>query len=108
MESLAVNDIFGDKVSCASTKGITGHTLGAAGALEAAILWIIVNHQINTTGALPVHRANGIYDSRLPHIHLTEINEYFKSNRRIGLSTSFAFGGNNTALIIGNNYADAN
>lgn len=101
MEALAIHECFGEKASAASTKGITGHTLGAAGALEAAFLWGVVSSQCNPLGRLPEHRAKHVLADDLPKIHLTQKNEYFGQKRRIALSTSFAFGGNNTAVIIG-------
>ena len=39
MEALAIHHIFGHDTPCTTTKPYTGHTLGAAGAIEAAILW---------------------------------------------------------------------
>lgn len=108
MEALAIHTELGEHVSCASTKGLTGHTLGAAGALEAAILWIVISKRLNQAGYLPHHRANAELDKTLSSIHLTKFQESFRKDQpRIALSTSFAFGGNNTALIIGSNNADS-
>ncbi|MCO6516996.1 MAG: beta-ketoacyl-[acyl-carrier-protein] synthase II, partial [Snodgrassella sp.] len=107
MEALAIHSELGAEVSCASTKALTGHTLGAAGALEAAFLWTVISQQTNPAGKLPAHRANARIDPALAPIHLTRFQETFADGRaRIALSTSFAFGGNNTALIMGSN--DAN
>lgn len=107
MEALAIHAELGEQISCASTKALTGHTLGAAGALEAAFLWIVISKKCNSEGYLPHHRANAALDESLPCIHLTKYQERFASHQpRIGLSTSFAFGGNNTALIIGSNHAN--
>ena len=39
MEALAIHHIFGHDTPCTTTKPYAGHTLGAAGAIEAAILW---------------------------------------------------------------------
>lgn len=105
MEALAIHAELGEQISCASTKPLTGHTLAAAGALEAAFLWIMVSKQINKAGYLPHHRACSELDPALPLIYLTRYREQFSNDSaRIALSTSFAFGGNNTALIIGSNY----
>ena len=41
MEAKAVHEIFGSDTPCSSTKALTGHTLGAAGALEAAICCLV-------------------------------------------------------------------
>ena len=102
MEASAIAQVFGDEVSCTSTKALTGHTLGAAGALEAAFVWLTVNSQYNPTAAIPPHRIQAPFDPAIAPIHLTGDSEFYKSNiKRLGLSTSFAFGGNNTALILG-------
>lgn len=107
MEATAIADVLGQDVSCASSKALTGHTLGAAGALEAAFLWMVMNPQSNCKQLLPKHRAMTGLDTQLAPIHLTQQNEKIQGGRKIcGLSTSFAFGGNNTALIIGRH--DAN
>lgn len=100
MEAKAVVNTLGN-VSSASTKSLTGHTLGAAGALEAAFLWLLVNRQYNPTGQLPQHHFADEKDELIDNIHLTQPGEYFTQSPRIALSTSFAFGGNNTAIIIG-------
>lgn len=107
MEALAIHHELGAEVSCASTKALTGHTLGAAGALEAAFLWTIISRQTNKAGLLPSHRAKTKIDPALAPIHLTHYSETFDiESPRIAISTSFAFGGNNTALIIGSNNAN--
>lgn len=59
MESKAIFRCFGDAVSVSSTKPLTGHTLGAASATEAAIAWHILNYDLD----LPVqHCANKAED----------------------------------------------
>lgn len=109
MEAAAIHAVLGEAVSCASTKALTGHTLGAAGALEAAFLWVVMSEEDNPHYALPMHRANDALDSSLDTIHLTQYHENFvPSQQYCALSTSFAFGGNNTALIIGNKHANTN
>ncbi len=42
MESLAVSQVLGNQVPASSTKPLTGHTLGASGAIEAALCWIVL------------------------------------------------------------------
>lgn len=100
MESRAVAQIFGSQTPSTSTKPLTGHTLGAAGALEAALLWGVVSRECNPSGKLPPQVWDGERDEQLPEIYLTDTNSYWK-NQRIGASASFAFGGNNAVLIIG-------
>ncbi|MBU2967474.1 beta-ketoacyl-ACP synthase [Amphritea sp. 2_MG-2023] len=94
MESRAVAAVFGAAVHCSSTKPFTGHTLGAAGALEAAICWLALQE-----GFMPVHHWDGVYDPELPPINLvTEAG--FAEMPVYMLSNSFAFGGNNISLIL--------
>lgn len=101
MESRAVADVFGCATPCTSTKPLTGHTLGAAGALEAALLWGIVSRRHNSEGLLPPQIWDGNRDPELPAIALTDTQSRWPQARRIGASSSFAFGGNNSVLIIG-------
>ena len=103
MESRAVSRVFGNATPATSTKPLTGHTLGAAGALEAAFLWGIVSQEYNPDGRLPPHIFDGKLDPELPPISLTHSGSRFTQKRRIAASSSFAFGGNNTVLIIGEN-----
>jgi 3-oxoacyl-[acyl-carrier-protein] synthase-1 len=92
-ESQAVTSIFGPTIPCSSTKGATGHTLGAAGALEAVIGALCIQH-----GLMP----GGVHTSRIDPM-LTA--HYIKDNRRSSvrrvLSNSFGFGGTNCSLILG-------
>jgi 3-oxoacyl-[acyl-carrier-protein] synthase-1 len=92
-ESQAVTSVFGPATPCSSTKGATGHTLGAAGALEAVISALAIEH-----GLMP----GGVHTSRIDPT-LTAL--YIKDNRRTSvarvLSNSFGFGGTNCSLIFG-------
>lgn len=92
-ESQAVTSVFGPTTPCSSTKGATGHTLGAAGALEAVISALSLEHGlmpggVNTTQVDPTLTAYYIKDNRRAPI------------RRV-LSNSFGFGGTNCSLILG-------
>ncbi|TBU76210.1 beta-ketoacyl-[acyl-carrier-protein] synthase family protein [Phytopseudomonas daroniae] len=103
MESLAVQALFPEGVACSSSKALTGHTLGAAGALEAAFCWLTLSHY-NTAGKLPVHVWDGQADPQLPRLNLVEANVHDQlptGGRRYLMSNSFAFGGNNLSLILG-------
>ena len=94
-EALAMTNIFG-KTACppvSSTKSITGHTLGAAGAIEAAICWMILKER----KGLPLHCWDGVRDEDFPALPL-DIKDGTPS---ICMSNSFAFGGCNVILIIG-------
>ena len=101
MEAIAVKHIFGSQTPCSTTKPYTGHTLGAAGAIEAAILWGVIAPQTNPSGKLPAQRWDNQADEVTAQIHLTTRNDYWPYGHRIGASSSFAFGGNNTVLILG-------
>ena len=94
MESLAINSVFGDNVLCASTKPLTGHTLGAAGAISAALSWLMIKHQF----VIP-HVFDGEYANDCAKIKLATM----QSEKRINtvLCNAFAFGGSNASIIIG-------
>ena len=96
MESIAVNQLFSHDVLCSSTKPFTGHTLGAAGAIEAAICWLML---ADDGGVAPKHRWDGEHDLAIPQLNLVTANQPSDSYRYV-LSNSFAFGGNNIALIL--------
>ena len=98
MESQAVARVFPDGVPCSSTKPMTGHTLGAAGALEAAFCWLSLTHG-NT---LAPHVWDGQADPALPALKwVTPGQTLALTPQRCLMSNSFAFGGNNVSLIIG-------
>ncbi|MFP0194651.1 beta-ketoacyl-[acyl-carrier-protein] synthase family protein [Pseudomonas sp. PHC1] len=101
MESLAVAALFAEGVACSSTKPMTGHTLGAAGALEAAFCWLSLSAD-NPDHALPPHVWDGQPDPDLPALKWVTASERLASIApRYLMSNSFAFGGNNVSLIIG-------
>ncbi len=93
IEDEALHRIFGRSVPCSSTKGWTGHTLGAAGILEA-----IIAGQCLKQGYVP------------GSLNICEVDPAFKScialepearDLRYVLSNSFGFGGNNCCLLFG-------
>jgi 3-oxoacyl-[acyl-carrier-protein] synthase-1 len=95
MEARAINAIFADSAPhLSSTKPITGHTLGAAGALELALCRMAL-----TEDALPAHCWDGQRDGEIPDFNFVAPDTKAKS--KICMSNSFAFGGCNTSLIIG-------
>lgn len=100
MESFAVNSVFGERIRCSSTKALTGHTLGAAGALEAGFCWLTLN-QSSDRVLLPPQMGEGDIDPELKQISLVNKNEIFNAPLRHVLSNSFAFGGNNVSLVLG-------
>lgn len=104
MEAQAVSEVFGKNTPCASTKPITGHTLGAAGALGVAVLWCMLTFSEDHL-RLPVHVFDGQPDPTLPALHLTAKDEVQSlSFQTCLLSNVFAFGGNNCAVILGHEF----
>ncbi|MDP3847113.1 MAG: beta-ketoacyl-[acyl-carrier-protein] synthase family protein [Pseudomonas sp.] len=99
MESLAVQAVFPAGVPCSSTKPLTGHTLGAAGALEAAFCWLTLSRH-NPHRRLPPQVWDGVPDPELPALDLVQVGQQFRpaGTRRL-MSNSFAFGGNNISLL---------
>jgi 3-oxoacyl-[acyl-carrier-protein] synthase-1 len=92
-ESLAIRALFDDKVPVVSTKGYTGHLLGAAGATE-AVFSIVALEQgwiPASLGAAPLDPRLGIW---IPLEPLTK-------RSRVVLSNSLAFGGSNVSLAFG-------
>lgn len=94
-ESRAVFEIFGAATPCASTKPLTGHALGASGAIEAALSWLMIRRG----DTLIPHVFDGERDATLPQIRLARRGERVPV-RRI-LSNSFAFGGSNACVVLG-------
>ncbi|MDH5539821.1 MAG: beta-ketoacyl-[acyl-carrier-protein] synthase family protein [Rhizobacter sp.] len=92
-EATAVAAVFGATTPCSSTKGATGHTLGAAGGVEAAISLLALQ-----SGLLP-----GGLNLRHPDPLLTSnyIGESHAAKLRHVLSNSFGFGGSNASLVLG-------
>ncbi len=107
-EDLAVCDVFGRALACSSTKGHTGHTLGAAGAVEAAISLLALQHDLVPTGlnrqqpdpalqAAYVDAADGAADQVADGI----ADGVGRRPLRFVASNSFGFGGSNACLIFG-------
>jgi 3-oxoacyl-[acyl-carrier-protein] synthase-1 len=92
-EGKAVAALFGERVPCSSTKGATGHALGAAGAVEAVICALALKHDLlpgspNTVTLDPALRLDYVLAARAGRL------------RRV-LSNSFGFGGSNCSLVVG-------
>lgn len=99
MEARVVHDLFGADLPCSSTKSLTGHTLGAAGAVEAGFCWLALSAH-NPEQRLPPQIWDGVADPSLPPIHLVAPGERAARLEHI-MSSSFAFGGNNAAMVLG-------
>ena len=102
MEAEAIATLFGPSTPCSSTKAMIGHALGAAGACEAAFVWLTLNPRYNPDNRLPPHLWDGVADPGMPAIQLAAAGALFDDRGRTAmLSNSFAFGGNNVALAFG-------
>ncbi|WP_066016654.1 beta-ketoacyl-[acyl-carrier-protein] synthase family protein [Endozoicomonas atrinae] len=106
MESQAVFRVFGDKLCCSSSKTMTGHTLGAAGAIEAGLCWLLLS-SMNDNGRLPPHLWDGQPDPELADIALTHSRSSLPTSPWRMMSNSFAFGGSNVSLILGQTDTEA-
>lgn len=107
MEGKAVDYVFGQKkVPVSTTKAETGHTLGAAGSLEAAVCFMAIkkNKGLQTEQIrLPVQVWDGEQDSEIPELNIVDKNNSGNCTKvKICMSNSFAFGGSNACLILGN------
>ena len=93
MEAAVMHRVFGSELPCSSTKSLTGHMLGAAGAMEVAACLLALKQQ-----QLPVQTAPMPYDPALPALNLVTVPSQATLNTV--MSTNYAFGGSNVALIL--------
>lgn len=98
MESKAVNELFGSEIAISSSKGMTGHTLGAAAALELGLCWMLLTE--NDDNALIPNINDDELDAILPPLHFAASDERLNRDLRHCQSNSFAFGGNNVSIVI--------
>ena len=92
-EDRAVSAVFGTATPCSSTKGATGHTLGAAGGVEAAICLLALREGLLPAG-LNVQQPD-------PALTLNYLHRNAQAPLPAALSNSFGFGGTNASLILG-------
>ncbi|BAY83719.1 beta-ketoacyl synthase [Calothrix parasitica NIES-267] len=92
VESKVIQKIFSKDIEVSSTKGATGHTLGASGALGVAFSLMSLKHQI-----LPP--CVGLQESEFD---LNLVREARQSNVEKAMCFSFGFGGQNAAVVLGN------
>ena len=97
MECNAVYALFGSRVLASSSKPLTGHTLGAAGATEAALCWLLLNNA-NVYEAVP-HIYDGQFDPAFSKLTLCE-TAVTHVPVKFAMSNSFAFGGNNVSIVV--------
>ena len=96
MEAHAAKRVLGSDIACGSTKGLTGHTLAAAGAIEAVFCWMTLQRD---DGALPRHLWDGQSDTELPVLGNLALRHH-QGLVSVAMSNSFAFGGNNISLLL--------
>jgi 3-oxoacyl-(acyl-carrier-protein) synthase len=92
IEGQTLARVFGPSVRAVSTQGFTGHTLGAAGGVEAVFTALALRE-----GWLPGCAGFATRDGTIPFAPPTEVTPV---RGRFALSTSLAFGGNNSALVL--------
>ena len=98
MECSAIARTFPSPPPCSSTKQLVGHTLGAAGALEAGFCWLVLNAREDDEISLIPHAFDGDFDPELPPIPLA--TKGMRGPTGPLMSNSFGFGGNNCCLIL--------
>jgi 3-oxoacyl-[acyl-carrier-protein] synthase-1 len=92
-ESKAVAQLFGERTWASSTKGWTGHTLGAAGIVEAAFGLLSITHNL-VPASLHLQQPD-------PDMHIALPRAAVQQPVRKVLSNSFGFGGSNCSLVLG-------
>ncbi len=93
VESIVFHRVFQDSARFISTKALTGHTLGAAGAIECIICMLMLERK-----SVP---ASTRFESLASDMPLAPLDSPIAVNAaEYALSTSLAFGGSNTALVI--------
>jgi 3-oxoacyl-[acyl-carrier-protein] synthase-1 len=91
-EGIAIEKVFGKSIPpVSSTKAFTGHTLGAAGAVEAVFSAMAIMHQIVLPGLN--------FTSAMPELSFHPHTKLESRNVLHVMSNSFGFGGSNTTLI---------
>ena len=102
MECRATERVLGLDVPCSSTKPLVGHTLGAAGAMEAGFCWLALHAIEAGELPLPPHCWDGARDPDLPAVRFATKGERVRvRDRALVMSNSFGFGGNNCTLVLG-------
>lgn len=93
MEARLIRRVLGDRLAVTSVKGVTGHSLGASGAIEIAVSALTVEY-----GLIPP-TAN--LDSQDPEIELDVVSKAARSaNVEVAVSNSFGFGGQNAVVLL--------
>ncbi len=96
MEARAVLEVLGGQVPVSSTKAMTGHTLGAAGAIEAVICYALLQGDL---GSLPRQHGLKVQDPEFEALNIVR-EESRQLESRWVLSNSCGFGGHNASLVM--------
>lgn len=99
MESRSVAKVFAESVAVSSTKGMTGHALGASAALEMGICWLLLTDN-DTNGLLPPNINDDVIDPEFPPLNFVQLGQGLGRPVSTCLSNSFAFGGNNISIVL--------
>ncbi|TDR30738.1 beta-ketoacyl-ACP synthase [Hydromonas duriensis] len=104
MEAIAVDKIFKySKTQMSSTKPLTGHTLGAAGAIEALFCCLTLmqnkSSECDEASRLPIHWMSGKTDDSLPQMNFVTADSNTTQSLNVAMTNSFGFGGSNACLI---------
>ena len=95
-EAKAIDTVFGkDKTMVSSTKSMTGHLLGAAGAIEAIASILAMNHSL----VPPTINHTSVDENIDPSLNLT-LNEPQEREITYAMSNTFGFGGHNACVLL--------
>lgn len=92
-EDLAIDQIFGQQTACSSTKGWTGHTLGAAGIVGALFTALALEHQFAP--------ASLNMQQRDPQLRSNVLSQTQSQSMQYAMTNAFGFGGTNCSLLLG-------
>jgi len=92
IELAAIREVLGSQVPVSSTKSMTGHMIGAAGAVEAIVSGLVINHGV-VPPTINCHRPIDPTMNVVPH-------EAQKHGVDVAMSNSFGFGGHNAVLVL--------
>ncbi|MEA3412390.1 MAG: beta-ketoacyl-ACP synthase [Pseudomonadota bacterium] len=93
-EMMAMEQVFGPETHCSGTKGLTGHTLGAAGGIETIVTWLALRHGFRP-GTCNLNRVDSAFRCSVNRDSETDVPITFTMNN------NFGFGGNNTSVVLG-------
>ena len=93
-EMFAMDQVFAPELHCSGTKGMTGHTLGAAGGIETIITWLSLKQEFRP-GTCNLRQVDPAFHCRVNRDSETDVPVAFTMNN------NFGFGGNNTSVVLG-------